>query len=37
MNQCIRLTLSNLFTSDFTYNIDTCYLDEAQVVTESSR
>ena len=37
MNQCIRLTLSILFAFYFTYNISTCYLNEAQVVTESSR
>ena len=36
-NQCIRLTLSTLFAFCFTYNIDACYLNGAQVVTESSR
>ena len=36
-NQCIRLTLSILFTFKFIHNIGTCYLSEAQVATESSR
>ena len=36
-NQCICLTLSTLFAFCFTYNIDACYLNGAQVVTESSR
>ena len=36
-NQCIRLTLSILFASTFSHNIDTCYLNGAQVATESSR
>ena len=36
-NQCIRLTLSILFASKFSHNIDTCYLNDAQVATESSR
>ena len=36
-NQCIRLTLSILFASKFIHNIGTCYLNEAQVATESSR
>ena len=36
-NQCIHLTLSILFASKFSHNIDTCYLNGAQVATESSR
>ena len=37
INHWIRLTLSILFTSNFIYNIDTCYLYEAQIVTELCR